>query len=79
MLPLGYGYARCLLRWSLSDNTLPALPLTSIFLKANELANLTKSLTSSLVSAYGCGDAECLTTLRSAHERAVLDLGLETS
>jgi hypothetical protein len=50
---------------------------TSIFPKAVELASLVKQLAATLVSAYERGDAEYLSALRQAHERTLLDLGID--
>jgi hypothetical protein len=50
---------------------------TSLLPKAMEITGLVRSLGSELLSAYERGDTEYLEDLRIAHERQLLDLGLE--
>jgi hypothetical protein len=50
---------------------------SSLLPKAMDITGLVKSLGDDLLSAYEKGDAEYLDDLRIAHERQLLDLGLE--
>jgi receptor-binding and translocation channel-forming TcA subunit of Tc toxin/ABC toxin-like protein len=84
-VPPGYSHWNRQIGESISSpclcSTSPCQPyrFTSIFPKAVELAALTKSLATSLISAYERGDGEYLGALRAAHDRTILDLGIETA